>query len=89
MLNQMNKHLNHLSMAKLMNLEQQEHGLKEKPTAQQIRAMEMKEHKLGSMPTLRKAMEAEAVEHAGLQGDLVIYGSKKQRTAATKIYRGS
>jgi hypothetical protein len=89
MINQMNKHLNHLSMAKLMSLEQQEHGLKQKPTAQQIRAMEMKEHKLGSMPSLRKAMEAEAVEHAGRKGDLVIYGSNKQRTAATKIYRGS
>jgi hypothetical protein len=89
MLNQMNKHLNHLSMAKLMSLEQQEHGLKKKPNAQQIRAMEMKEHKLGSMPSLRKAMEAEAVEHAGRKGDLVVYGSEKQRTAATKIYRGS
>jgi hypothetical protein len=49
----------------------------------------MKEHKLGSMPSLQKAMEAEAVEHAGREGDLVIYGSNKQRTAATKIYRGS
>jgi hypothetical protein len=89
MLNQMNKHLNHLSMAKLMSLEQQEHGLKKKPNAQQISAMEMKEHKLGSMPSLRKAMEAEAVEHAGRKGDLVVYGSEKQRTAANKIYRGS
>jgi hypothetical protein len=89
MLNQMNKHINHLSMKKLFSVEQKEHGLDKPPTKEQFRINEMKEHKLGEVPSLRKAIEAEALEHTGLLGQVVIKGSSKQRTAANKIYRGS
>lgn len=88
MLNQMNKHINHLSMAKLMGIEQKEHGLKQAPTKEQFRINEMREHKLGSVPSLRIAMEAEASEHAGPEGSIVIRGSGKQRSAAQNIYQG-
>jgi hypothetical protein len=88
MLNQMNKHINHLSMAKLMGIEQKEHGLAKAPTKEQFRINEMREHKLGGVPSLRVAMEAEASEHAGPEGQIVIRGSGRQRSAAQKIYQG-
>lgn len=88
MINQMNKHLNHLSMAKLLGVEQQEHGLKEKPTREEMLQLEMKEHNLKKKPSLQTAMKAESYEHYGPLGRLVIEGSRKQHEAANKIYRG-
>lgn len=89
MMNQMNKHLNHLSMGKLMGVEQQEHGLKKKPTREEMLRLEMKEHKLKEKPSSETMMKAESYEHYGPLGRLVIEGSRKQHEAANKIYRGN
>jgi hypothetical protein len=87
MLNEMNKHMNHLSMGTLMNVEMREHRLKKAPTRTELLKMEQREHKLGNRPTMRQAMEAEYVEHSNAEGKLVIRPSKAQEAKATAIYK--
>jgi hypothetical protein len=76
MMGSMNKHINSLSIRKLLRIEQEEHGLKELPTMQQAQANEMKEHNLKGVPSAAKVRRAEALEHGGV-------GRKK----ATEAYR--
>jgi len=88
MLNQMNKHINHLSWGKLMGIEQKEHNLNRPPTPMEFRKMEQSEHKLKATPNMRKAMEAESMEHTNSMGELVVKGSTSQRQKATAAYKG-
>jgi hypothetical protein len=88
MINQMNKHMNHLSWGKLMGLEQKEHNLKRPPTQAEFRKAEQREHNLKTVPSMRKALEAEATEHFNGVEDFVIKGSAAQRKKATAIYKG-
>ena len=76
MMGSMNKHINSLSIRKLLRIEQEEHGLKELPTMQQAQVNEMKEHKLKGVPSAAKVRRAEALEQGGV-------GRKK----ATEAYR--
>lgn len=87
MINQINKHVNHLSWEKLMNLEMQEHNLKSKPTKSEYLQMEKKEHHLKKVPSARTALKAEAVEHAPYRGNVVVNPSKSQMKKATSVYR--
>lgn len=76
---QMNKHINHLSMRKLMGIEQKEHGTKNKPTAKNLPAMEQKEHGLKSKPSMKQIQRMEEREHIK-NGDIVIgRGAEKGR----------
>ncbi len=88
MLNQMNKHINHLSWSKLMGIEQKEHNLDRPPTPLEFRKNEQREHNLKSVPNMRRALEAEASEHSNPMGDIVIKGSSSQRKKATAVYKG-
>jgi len=63
MLSQMNKHINHLSMRKLMGIEQKEHGLKKTPTPAAQARREMKEHGLKQKPSLGEMIKMEEKEH--------------------------
>lgn len=67
-INQMNKHLNHLSMRKLLGIEKQEHGLKKKPSESSLAQMEKKEHGLKRTPTKAQILATEAKEH-GAKGN--------------------
>ena len=87
MLNEMNKHMNHLSMGTLMTVEMKEHNLKKAPTKTELLKMEQREHKLGNRPTMRQAMEAEYAEHSNAEGKLVIKPSREQEAKATAIYK--
>lgn len=88
MINQMNKHMNHLSIGKLMGIEQKEHNLKRPPTPMEFRKNEQREHKLKAVPSMRKAMEAEQAEHFNGVDDFVIKASASNRKKATAIYKG-
>jgi hypothetical protein len=70
-INQMNKHMNHLSMRKLLGIEQKEHGLKSKPTAKNLPEMEQREHKLKSKPSQSQIMKMEQKEHVK-NGNIVV-----------------
>ena len=59
----MNKHINHLSMRKLMGIEQKEHDMKKKPTSASLPAMEQKEHGLKSKPSMGQIQRMEQKEH--------------------------
>lgn len=63
MLNQMNKHLNHLSMPKLLGMEKKEHGFKKAKTPAQQAKIEMKEHGLKQPPSLGQMVMMEEKEH--------------------------
>jgi len=86
MLNQMNKHMNHLFTRKqLFNIEAKEHGKQQ--TAAQLVKTEQREHNLKKVPTLRQAMEAEYAEHHNSAGDLIVKTSKAQNERGARIYR--
>jgi hypothetical protein len=68
---QMNKHLNHLSMRKLMGIEKQEHGLSKTPTSKNLPAMEKKEHGLKRTPSMGQILKMEQKEHIK-NGEIVI-----------------
>ena len=87
MLNQMNKHINHLSWDKLMGIEKKEHNLKSVPTMSQYLQMEKREHNLKGTPSVRRVLQAESVEHSSESGDVVIRPSKAQEKKASAIYR--
>lgn len=62
MINQMNKHLNHLSLKKnLYEIESIEHG--KKVNKKNLMAEEMKEHKLKKKPTMSELLGMERKEH--------------------------
>jgi hypothetical protein len=63
MINQMNKHFNHLSRKKIFKVEQDEHGLKKPPTEQGLLRMEKKEHKLKKTPSMSQLLRIERKEH--------------------------
>ena len=63
MISQMNKHINHLSMPKLMGIEKKEHGLKKAPTPAEQAKREMKEHGLKQKPSLSQMIMGEEKEH--------------------------
>ncbi len=67
-INQMNKHMNHLSMRKLLGIEKAEHGLKGKPTESSLAKMEKKEHGLKKTPTREQILAMETKEH-GVKGN--------------------
>jgi hypothetical protein len=69
---QMNKHINHLSMRKLLGIEQKEHGLKSKPGMQDLPAMEQREHGLKRKPTMEQIHRMEEKEHVKKNGDIII-----------------
>lgn len=79
MLNQMNKHINHLHMRKLLGMEQKEHGLSKEPSAKAQAAREMKEHKLKNKPTYGEMIMAEEKEHR--KGRDMVIGSGYQGRA--------
>ena len=89
MLNQMNKHINHLSWSKLMGIEQKEHNLKRPPTPLEFRKNEQREHNLKAIPNMRRALEAESTEHTNPLGDVVIKASTSAKKAATKVYKNA
>jgi hypothetical protein len=68
---QMNKHINHLSMRKLMGIEKQEHGLSKTPSAKNLPAMEKKEHGLKNTPSMSQIMVMEQKEHVK-DGNIII-----------------
>jgi hypothetical protein len=70
-INQMNKHLNHLSMRKLLGIEQKEHGLKSSPNTKSLPAMEQKEHGLKKKPSMGEIMRMEQKEHVK-DGNIII-----------------
>ena len=70
-IDQMNKHLNHLSMRKLLGIEQKEHGLKSRPTGKSLAEMEQREHQLKSKPSQSQIMRMEQKEHVK-NGNIVI-----------------
>jgi len=72
---QMNKHINHLSMRKLLGIEQKEHGMKSKPTAKDMPGMEQKEHGLKSKPPMNKIMQMENKEH--IKNGKIVIGREK------------
>ncbi len=62
MINQMNKHMNHLSLKKnLLAIESVEHG--KKITKKNLMSEEMKEHKLKKKPTMSELLGMERKEH--------------------------
>jgi len=62
MINQMNKHVNHLSLKKnLLQIESIEHG--KKITKRNLMPTEMKEHKLKKKPTMSELLGMERKEH--------------------------
>lgn len=63
MINQMNKHINHLSMRKLMGMEAKEHGFKKAKTPAEQAKIEMKEHGLTEPPSLAEMIMMEEKEH--------------------------
>lgn len=83
MLNQMNKHMNHLSMKKLLGIEAKEHGMKKAATPAQQAKMEMKEHQLKSPPSLGEMIKMEEKEHYK-NGELVIGRGHEGRARKTK-----
>lgn len=89
MLNQMNKHINHLSWSKLMGIEQKEHNLKRPPTPLEFRKNEQREHNLKTTPNMRRALQAEESEHSNPMGEIVIKASSSARKAATKVYKNA
>ena len=68
---QMNKHINHLSMRKLIGIEQKEHGLKQKPGVKDLRSMEQKEHGLKNKPSMKQIQRMEQKEHVK-DGNIII-----------------
>jgi len=70
-INQMNKHVNHLSMRKLLGIEQKEHGMSKRPTTANLAEMERKEHGLKNKPSLSQINKMEAKEHIK-NGNIVI-----------------
>jgi hypothetical protein len=70
-INQMNKHMNHLSMRKLLGIEQTEHGLAKKPGTKSLAEMERKEHQLKKTPSKSQIMKMENKEHVR-NGSIVI-----------------
>jgi hypothetical protein len=87
MMGRMNKHINSLSMRNLLQIEQQEHGLKKTPTMKQAEINEMKEHGLKGVPSAAKVRAAEAIEHGSTLGKLVIKGNQQARAKASEAYR--
>lgn len=71
MIGQMNKHINHLSMRKLLGIEQKEHGMKQRSGAQDLPAMEQKEHGLKYKPSMSQIHKMEEKEHVR-NGNIVI-----------------
>lgn len=66
-INQMNKHVNHLSMRKLLGIEKVEHGLAKKPSEGSLSKMEQKEHGLKKAPSKSQILAMETKEH-GVSG---------------------
>ena len=64
MINQMNKHMNHLSLpwSAVQALEKSEHGLRKAPSKPELLAIESEEH--GKKMTMSKLLKVEAKEHA-------------------------
>lgn len=62
-INQMEKHVNHLSRQKFFAREVSEHGLKSTPTTKQLSQIEKKEHRLKRAPTYSQMLKIEAKEH--------------------------
>ena len=70
MINQMNKHMNHLSLKKnLLEIESIEHG--RKVTKKNLMGAEMKEHGLKKKPTMSQLLGMERKEHLR-KGKIVI-----------------
>ena len=63
MINQMNKHMNHLSLpwSAVQALEKSEHGLRKAPSKPELLAIESEEH--GKKMTMSKLLKVEAKEH--------------------------
>lgn len=68
---QMNKHINHLSMRKLLGIEQKEHGMKNKPSSKNLPGMEQKEHGLKNKPSMKQIQRMEEKEHIK-DGNIII-----------------
>lgn len=87
MLNEMNKHINHMFTKKqLINIEAKEHG--QTQTSAQLLRTEKREHRLKKTPTLREAMFAEYAEHHNEEGKLITKPTRAQEARASRIYRG-
>jgi len=70
MINQLNKHMNHLSIKKnLLDIESIEHG--RKITKKNLMSTEMKEHSLKKKPTMSQLLGMERKEHLR-NGNIVI-----------------
>lgn len=70
MINQLNKHMNHLSIKKnLLDIESIEHG--RKITKKNLMNTEMKEHRLKKKPTMSQLLGMERKEHLR-NGNIVI-----------------
>lgn len=59
----MSKHLNHLSMKKLLGMEAKEHGFKKAKTPAEQAKIEMKEHRLKAPPSMGEMILMEEKEH--------------------------
>jgi hypothetical protein len=70
MINQLNKHVNHLNIKKnLYHIESIEHG--HKITKKNLLSTEAKEHQLNKKPSMSKLLGIEKKEHAN-NGNIVI-----------------
>lgn len=69
MINQMNKHMNHLSLpySTVQALEKTEHGLSKAPSKEQLLAMEAEEH--GKKMTMSQLLKVETKEHMKPEDD--------------------
>lgn len=69
MINQMNKHMNHLSLpwSAVQALEKSEHGLKKAPSKEQALALEAEEH--GKKMTMSQLLKVESKEHVKPEDD--------------------
>lgn len=63
MLNQSIKHVNHLSRAKMFNIEKREHGLSKRPTKDLLLKLEKNEHNLSRTPSMSQLLKIETREH--------------------------
>lgn len=70
-INQMNKHVNHLSMRKLLGIEKTEHGLSSKPSESKLSQMEKREHGLKKTPSKEQILRIETKEH-GVKGNKAV-----------------
>ena len=79
----MNKHVNHLSMKKLLGIKAKEHGFKKPKTPAQQAKIEMKEHQLKKVPSMGEMILMEEKEHYK-NGELVIGRGHEGRARKSK-----